>query len=101
MLKIIAAPIIKVSALGAMLFSAATLLGLPVNDPWFDIFMFYVLGRWMFVSIVNGMPEPSEDSSDWYIWAYRSMHSMAHIATAYFSHKKLWKLFNGAELEEK
>ena len=102
MLNIALAPLLKTSVMGAMIFSAATMLGLPVNDPWFDIFMLYVLGRWTLASIVNGMPEPDEESSDWYIWAYRSFHSMAHIATAYFSHKRMWKFISGgAELEDK
>lgn len=101
MLKLISASAMKASALGAIIFSAASVLGLPVSDPWFDVFVIYVLARWTFISIVNGMPEPTESSSDWYIWAYRSFHSMAHIATAYFSHKKMWKFLTGPDIGDR
>lgn len=68
-----------------------SVMGLPTSDPWFDILVLYMFARWFFLSVVNGMPEPDERSSSWYIWAYRSLHSMAHVATAYFSHKALWR----------
>jgi hypothetical protein len=81
-------------AVGAVLL-AADFMGLPIQDPWFDFFVVYVVGRWALTSVVNGMPEPEEVSSPWYIWCYRSLHSMAHISTAYFSHKNMWKYISG------
>lgn len=81
-------------ALGAA-FAAASFMGLPINDPWFDVFVVYVMARWAITSVVNGMPEPEASSSPWYIWCYRSMHSMAHISTAYFSHRNMWKYIAG------
>ena len=97
MVKLVLLSTAKTSALGAAVFSVATLMGLPVNDPWFDVFVAYVLARWTFISIVNGMPEPTSISSDWYIWAFRSFHSMAHIGTPYFSHKAVWKFLTGPQ----
>lgn len=85
----------KSSAAGIALFSIGGFMGLPVNDPWFDVFAVYLLVKWAIASIVNGMPEPEENSSVWYIWCFRSLHSMAHIATAYFSHKRMWKFISG------
>jgi hypothetical protein len=76
--------------------AAAGFMGLPVDNPWFDVLVAYVFGQWALRSTVNGMPEPEEDSSLWYIWCYRTMHSMAHISTAYFSHRNMWKYISGA-----
>ncbi len=82
------------AALGAV-FLAADFMGLPVQDPWFDFLVVYIVSRWAMASIVNGMPEPEYESSLWYIWCYRTMHSLAHISTAYFSHKNMWKYISG------
>ena len=94
--------LLKYTGFSIAVLMAADFMGLPVSDQWFDVFVLYVFGRWAWLSIVNGMPEPEEDSSLWYIWCYRSMHSMAHIATAYFSHKRMWKYLSGdaQELEK-
>lgn len=73
----------------------AEFLGLPIQDPWFDVLVVYIIGRWALTSLVNGMPEPEATSSPWYIWCYRTMHSLAHISTAYFSHKNMWKYISG------
>lgn len=86
---------VKFVAALAAAFALAGFMGLPVNDPWFDVFMVYVMCRWALTSIVNGMPEPEVDTSLWYIWCYRTMHSMAHISTAYFSHRNIWKYIAG------
>lgn len=91
MLKLIASGLGKF-LIGISLITFGQFMGLPTNDPWFDVLILYLFGRWVFLSIVNGMPEPNDASSDWYIWSYRTMHSMAHVATAYFTHKSLWKL---------
>lgn len=91
----VSAMLVKFTAVAAAVFVAADFMGLPVQDPWFDMFVAYVLVRWALNSVVNGMPEPEETDSHWYIWCYRSMHSLAHISTAYFSHKNMWKYISG------
>ena len=86
---------VKFAAATALTLAAAEFMGLPISDPWFDLFVVYVVGRWALTSVVNGMPEPEPTSSLWYIWCYRTMHSLAHISTAYFSHKNMWKYISG------
>lgn len=97
--KVIAFPAVKLSIAAFAVFSAATMLGLPVNDPWFDILVLSWMFKWFFMAMVNAMLEPTEHSSDWYVWAYRFLHSLAHIGTAYFSHKRMWKFIAGEKSE--
>jgi hypothetical protein len=74
-------------------------IGLPVSNPWFDVVILLVFGGSWFRACVNGMPEPTLASSDWYVWAYRSLHSLAGISTAYAAHKLLWKYMTGDKEE--
>src|SRR5215472_18662908 len=55
----------------------------PIHDPWFLVFVCW----WLFSCITHGMPEPTIDRSDNYLWAYRTMHLMAASGTSYFRHK--------------
>lgn len=38
------------------------------------IFWEVILGYWIFSAIVGGMPTPKVNSSEMYIWAFRSLH---------------------------
>lgn len=72
---------------------AAAFGDLPVHDPWFDILMIYLL----FKILTGGMPEPTEKSTDGYIWAFRSFHMLALIPTRYFANKSFWHAFEDEE----
>lgn len=63
--------------------AVATPSDVPVHDPWFWIFVLW----WFFSCIASGMPEPTSQNSDTYLWAYRSMHLMAASGTSYFRNK--------------
>ena len=52
----------------------------PIQDPWFRIFVLW----WFFSCVTSGMPEPTEKNSDTYLWCYRSMHLMVASGTSYF-----------------
>lgn len=93
--KFVVLSAIKASAIATLAFAVANFMGLPVGDPWFDVLVIYILWQAFLRSIVNGMPEPEEHSSPWYIWAYRSLHSVARIGTVYFAHKRMWKFLTG------
>ncbi len=80
-------PLVAVSGI----ITLGTFIGLPVKDPWFDVVLLLVFGGNWFRSMVNGMPEPTLESSDWYVWAYRSLHQLAGISTVYSAHRLLWK----------
>lgn len=65
----------------------------PINDlvpgshsPWFFVF----IGWYVFSALVSGMPEPTHDSSPWYIWAYRSFHILSASGTSFFQNKIYW-----------
>jgi hypothetical protein len=96
MLKLGLLSIIKLTAvamfLGSLL-TSASVNGLPLQDPWFDIAIFL----WVFSAITGGMPEPEQNSSFWYIWLYRTLHLMSASATAYFIHKNRWSDISGGE----
>jgi hypothetical protein len=66
---------------------------LPIQDPWFDLVVFYVFLK----ILVSGMPEPTIKSSDGYIWMYRSLHMMAMIPSRYFINKSFWHIFEDRE----
>lgn len=91
---------LKGSAALLAILSFGSIMGLPVNDPWFDVLLGYIVVKWTLASIVNGMPEPELSSSVWYVWCYRSLHSMAHQSTAYFTHKRIWKYLTGEDSTE-
>ena len=56
------------------------------HNPWFYIFIAW----YVFSALVTGMPEPTVDSSPWYIWAYRSFHILAASGTSFFQNKIYW-----------
>jgi hypothetical protein len=56
------------------------------KDVWFWIFV----GWYIFSALVTGMPEPTQESSPWYIWAYRSFHILAASGTSFFQNKMYW-----------
>lgn len=56
------------------------------RDVWFWIFV----GWYVFSALVTGMPEPTQNSSPWYIWAYRSFHILAASGTSFFQNKMYW-----------
>lgn len=56
------------------------------HTPWFFIF----IGWYIFSAMVSGMPEPEQDSSPWYIWAYRSFHILSASGTSFFQNKIYW-----------
>jgi hypothetical protein len=56
------------------------------RDIWFWIFV----GWYVFSALVTGMPEPTQESSPWYIWAYRSFHILAASGTSFFQNKMYW-----------
>ena len=78
---------LMVAALAMMV--ASVFGDLPVHDPWFDMLIFYLI----FKIITGGMPEPTDKSSDGYVWAYRSFHMLALIPTRYFANKSFWHAF--------
>jgi len=80
---------IKLAVATLVLFAGEAFGALPIHNPWFDILITYVL----FKIMVSGMPEPTEKSSDGYVWAYRSMHMLALIPTRYFANKSFWHIF--------
>lgn len=88
--------LVKLSAAVMFIFSLVGSSGLPVNNPWFDISILL----WVSSAVVSGMPEPEEDSSFWYIWAYRTMHLLSASGTAYFMHKNRWKEISGDRKKE-
>lgn len=57
-----------------------------IGDLWFWIFV----GWYIFSALVSGMPEPTQSSSPWYIWAYRSFHILAASGTSFFQNKLFW-----------
>lgn len=56
------------------------------HSPWFFVF----IGWYVFSAMVSGMPEPTADSSPWYIWAYRSFHILSASGTSFFQNKIYW-----------
>lgn len=60
--------------------------GVP-GDVWFWVFV----GWYVFSALVSGMPEPTPESTPWYIWAYRSFHILAASGTSFFQNKMFWK----------
>lgn len=65
----------------------------PVRNPWFWV----CIGQWLFSGFVSGMPEPEEDSSFFYVWAYRSFHILSASGTAYFTHRAQWPVISGEQ----
>lgn len=53
---------------------------------WFFVF----IGWYVFSAITSGMPEPTKESSPWYIWAYRSFHILSANGTSFFQNKLYW-----------
>lgn len=74
--------------LGIIMVTSITMGDVPIHDPWF---LFFVFG-WIVSCITSGMPDPDQNSSMYYIWAYRTMHLIIASGTAYFSHKSAWPL---------
>jgi hypothetical protein len=94
-IKVSLAMALKVGALVVLIASTAVVAGVPLDNPWFDVFSVYYL----FSAVTSGMPEPDEKSSFGYIWMYRSCHILAANGTTYFANKSKWGILNG-ELEE-
>ena len=80
----------KILLLGAITMLAAP-LGLPFENTWFAGFVAGATGIGFFVSAVNSMPEPNENSSPQYVWLFRFGHSLFHLGTAYSAHPSMWK----------
>ena len=58
---------LKMTALLGTIVAAGIVVGVPLQDPWFDAFTaFYI-----FSAITSGMPDPDEHSSFGYVWLYR------------------------------
>ncbi|HKT10338.1 MAG TPA: hypothetical protein VJW77_00795 [Terriglobia bacterium] len=57
-----------------------------IHDPWFEFVMIAAV-----MALVSGMPDPREDSSTAYKWAYRSFHLFLSIGTSFFSHESAWR----------
>lgn len=64
---------------------------IPYHNPWFWIFV----GWKLFSAATAGLVEPDENSSNKYIWLYRTCHILTDNGTAYFSHKGLWGIISG------
>jgi hypothetical protein len=78
----------------AMVVVVGTLLGdLPIHDFWFWTTVYLLAYRNFIVSLIGGMPEPSDKSTDTYIWIFRSLHTMERRITPYRLHRSFWKLF--------
>jgi hypothetical protein len=63
------------------------------HSVWFFVFVFW----YFFSAITSGMPEPTQDSSPWYIWAYRTFHILAANGTSFFENKRYWRDRNDKE----
>lgn len=63
------------------------------RSTWFFVFV----GWYVFSAITSGMPEPTQESSPGYIWAYRTLHLLAASGTSFFQNKTHW----GKELPPK
>jgi hypothetical protein len=57
------------------------------HSVWFFVFV----GWYFFSAITSGMPEPTQESSPWYIWAYRTFHILAASGTSFFENKRYWR----------
>lgn len=68
--------------------------GMPWGNPIFSGVVGWFCAQF-FSAIVTGMPEPHENSSDWYVWAYRSGHLFAAAGTSYFAEKSKWHMLKG------
>ncbi len=95
-LTAIAFSLLKMTAIGTaiaafVMATSPTSPGIPINDPWFIVFVVWNL----FSALTSGMPEPDEESSFGYIWLFRSCHILSAQGTAYFIHKKRWKDISG------
>ena len=56
------------------------------HSVWFFVFIIW----YFFSAITAGMPEPTIESSPWYVWAYRTFHILAASGTSYFQNKMYW-----------
>jgi hypothetical protein len=70
---------------------------LPFHDPWFDLFVLSILMS----AATSGMPEPKANSTDFYVWTYRTMHLLFHMGTSYVTHKSFWPAFEAEEIRPK
>lgn len=89
---------LKSIVLGAVVFVGSIFGDIPFHDFWFWSTLYLLCYRNFVASIISGMPEPSETSSDGYLWAYRSLHAMDRRISPYRLHKSFWKVF---EMKEK
>lgn len=55
-----------------------------------EVWFFAFIGQYIFSAITTGMPEPTQESSPWYIWAYRTFHILAASGTSFFQNKIYW-----------
>ena len=56
------------------------------HDIWFWWFVIY----YIFSAGAMAMPEPTQSSSDCYLWMYRWLHSLANAAPSFFQNKMFW-----------
>jgi hypothetical protein len=89
--KLTAVGVMKITALLGTVVTTALMVGVPLQDPWFDAFTaFYI-----FSAITSGMPDPDKNSSFGYVWLYRSAHILSANGTAYFIHRNKWDEISG------
>lgn len=90
----------KVITLGAIIAAGFAFADVPVHDPWFWVTIYLLVYRNLVVSLIEGMPEPTDKSSDSYVWTYRSLHTMDRRFSPYRLHKTFWPLFENKKSGE-
>ena len=84
----------KLYIAGVLVVTETIFSQVPFHDPWFDVLVFTILMS----AVTSGMPEPSANSTDFYVWAYRAMHLLFHMSTTYVTHKSFWPAFEAEEV---
>lgn len=89
--KITTVGVVKLATLAGFI-TGMVMVGVPLQDPWFDAFA----GFYVFSAITSGMPEPDPKTSSFgYVWLYRSCHILSANGTAYFIAKNKWEEISG------
>ena len=88
-------------AIAFVILAAGSLFSqIPVHDFWFWATLYLLAYRNFIGSTIEGMPEPTEKSSDGYVWAYRALHAMDRRYSPYRLPKSFWKIFEYRERDK-
>jgi len=88
---------IKYAAVSIFLGGELFFGSLPYHAFYFYGFWILLVEREFIRPIVAGMAEPTGQSGDWYIWAWRSSHLAQRIPGVYLLRKTFWKHFESPD----